>query len=128
MEKGKKGKLALFKAIENKDEALKTIKSAAYGFLFIAILQGAIAFFLAPILFFDAILFLLLALLLMWLKSRVVAILLLLLSTGIVIMTVLTKSGMVEAGGTNIFLALMIFWIAIKSVEATFKLHGKFKQ
>ena len=42
------------------------------------------------------------------------------------IVTVANKLGENLGGGTNIFLAVIVLWAAIRAVEATFKLRGKF--
>ena len=123
-----KKKFSLFKWIDNKEEALKIIKESSYVFIFISILNAVVGYFIAPVLISYAILFSVLALLLLRLKSRIVAVLLFLLSAGSLVMTVLTNLGHTKGGGTNIFLALIVFWISIKALEATFKLHGKFKE
>jgi hypothetical protein len=128
MENAKKKKPILFKVIETKEEALKTIKDASYAFLFVAVLTGAASFILGAALVIDAVLYLVLALLLFWLKSRTIAVLLLVFSCMSLIVTVLNRMGMMNEGGGNIFLAIIIVWISIKAVEATFKLHGKFKE
>lgn len=52
---------------------------------------------------------------------------LLLMSLGAVIMTVLNKIGVSTGGGSNIILAIIILFAAVKATEATFKLHGKYK-
>ncbi|MDB9843862.1 hypothetical protein N8137_01675 [Porticoccaceae bacterium] len=41
-------------------------------------------------------------------------------------MTVLNRLGIQAEGGNNIILAVIIFWAAIRSVEATFKVNGKY--
>ncbi len=128
MEQVKKSKPVLFKFIETKEEALKTIKDASYGFLFLAALTGVASFVLGPALLTDAVLYLVLALLLFWLKSRIVAVLLLVLSCMSLIVTVLNKLGKMDQGGGNVLLAIIVAWVAIKAVEATFKLHKKFKE
>jgi hypothetical protein len=32
-----------------------------------------------------------------------------------------------QQAGKNIFLAVIMLWVGIRAVEATFKLHGKFR-
>ena len=122
----KKKKAGLFSKIENKDDALKTIKDSSIGFFFIAVLQAGLGYFISPSLIIDAILYAILAGILLRWKSRIAAVLLLLLGSAALVMTVLNKVGVTSEGGNNIFLAVIIFWAAIRSVEATFKLHGKF--
>ena len=122
----KKKKTGLFSKITNKDEALKTIKDSSMGFFFVAALQAGLGYFIAPSLIIDGILYAVLAAILLKWKSRVAAVFLLLLGGAALVMTVLNKAGVTAEGGNNIFLAVIIFWVAIRAVEATFKLHGKF--
>ncbi len=125
MEK-KKLKAGMFSRIESREDALKMIKDTAIGFFFIAAIEAVIGCFFVPSLFFDAFLYAILATVLLKWKSRISAILLLLVSMGALAMTLLNMLGVTEVGGVNIVLALLIFWAAIRSVEATFKLQGKF--
>jgi hypothetical protein len=128
MEIEDKKKFSLLKWIDNREEALKTIKESAYVFLFIAILNGVTGFFISSLLIGYAIIFSILAILLLWLKSRIVAVLLLLVSGSSLVMTLLRNFNSTKAGGPSIILAIIVFWISIKALEATFKLHGKFKE
>jgi cobalamin synthase len=122
----KKKNVGLFAKITNKDKALKIIKDSSIGFFFVAALQAMLGFFIAPSLIIDGILYAVLAAILLKWKSRVAAVFLLLLCGAALVMTVLNKAGEAAKGGNNIFLAIIIFWVAIRAVEATFKLHGKF--
>lgn len=119
-------KVGLFSKIESREDALKVTKDSAGGFFVVAAIQGGIGVFLAPSLLVDAALLALLAAILRTWESRVAAVLLLLLSLGMVVTTTLTKLGMAQAGGSNIFLALIVLWAAIRAVQATFLLHGRF--
>jgi len=121
-------KFSLLKWIDNREEALKIIKESSYVFLFIAILNGVTGFFISQLLIGYAILFSILAILLLWLKSRIVAVALLLVSVSSLVMTLLRNFNATKAGGPSIILAIIVFWISIKALEATFKLHGKFKE
>jgi hypothetical protein len=69
----------------------------------------------------DAALYAVLALALMLLKSRAVAITLLLLATLALFSMFLTRLGPVASGGRNISLTL----VAARAVYATFALHGR---
>jgi len=126
--KEKKKKSVFFKTIETIDEANAAIKGVSYGFIFVAIFKGVMGVFLNPDLIIEAVVTLILALLLMFLKSRIVAVLLLIFSLGDFVENLLIKVGIIEADGINIFLASIVVCISIKAVEATFKLHGKFKK
>lgn len=122
----KKPKKGMFAKIENRDDALKTIRDTSIAFLVVAGIQGAIVIFLAPSGLLDAALYVILGLILMKWKSRTAAVLLLLLSGLSAVVTVMNKLGLMSEGGSNILLALIVFWAAVRAVEATFKLHGKF--
>lgn len=89
-------------------------------------IQGGLAFFIAPSMLIDAALYAGLGLILMKWKARRAAVLLLVLSGFAALVTAMNKLGLMSEGGTNIILALIVFWAAIWAVEATFKLHGKF--
>jgi hypothetical protein len=40
----------------------------------------------------------------------------------------MNKIGETVGGGNNIILALIVLWAAVRSVDATFKLHGRYKE
>lgn len=126
MAEEKKTKKGMFAKIENRDDALLTVKETSIAFLVIAGIQGGLGFFIAPGMLIDAVLYAGLGLILMKWKARTAAILLLVISGFGAFVTVMNKLGLMAQGGTNIFLALIVLWAAIRAVEATFKLHGKF--
>jgi len=119
-------KKSLFSRIETREDALKTVRDAAIGFFVLAGLQGLAAFLLAPALLIDATLLLLLGGILMRWRSRTAAILLLLFSMLEGIVTLLNRLGLMSQGGTNVLLAVIMIIAAVRAVEATFKLHGRF--
>ena len=125
VEEKKKGFFAPF---ASRDEALKGVKEFSAAFFVIAGIQGVVGYFLAPTLIYDAVILAVLATALLLWKSRVAAVLLLVMSTIILVTTVMSRLGIADMGGSNIFLALMVFWAGTKSVEATFKLHGRFAE
>ena len=121
MEKERKKQLNLqFWKIENKEEALYIIKQCAYGFLFVGGLNVLLGYFVSLPAIIDGVIYFILALLLLFFKSRIVSILLLIASGLGVATTILNK---IEAadGGSNMFLAMLVFYFAIASVYATFK-------
>ena len=124
----KKKKSSMFAKIESRDDALKVIKDASIGFFFIAVLQAGLGFFIAPSLMIDAVLYAILAGVLLKWKSRIAAVLLLLLAGGALVMTFLNMIGATAVGGSNIILGLVILWAAVRAVEATFKLQGEFAE
>jgi hypothetical protein len=117
-----------FKWIEDEDEALSIIMKSSYGVLIIAFLNGLIGSLTLPAVVPDAIFLLISGVLLLWLKSRIVAVLLLLFGIASLVVTLLNIAGYTQIVGTNIIFTIIIFWLSIKAVEATFKLHGKFRE
>lgn len=124
----KKKKSSMFAKIESRDDALKVIKDTSIGFFFIAVLQAGLGFFIAPSLMIDAVLYAILAGVLLKWKSRIAAVLLLLLAGGALVMTSLNMIGATAMGGSNIILGLVILWAAVRAVEATFRLQGEFAE
>ena len=77
-------------------------------------------------LWLDAILYLIFGAILLKFKSRVSAILLLLLTSGALVMTFINKINpdlKNGTGGTNLFLAVIMIWVSVRAIQATFKLH-----
>ena len=119
-------KMGMFSSIDTREDALKMCKDVALGFFFVAGLQGAMGFFLMPSMLIDAAVLAALAFFLMKSQSRVAAVLLLLVSAGQAAITVLNRLGLTQMGGKNIFLAAIMLIVAVRAVEATFKLQGRF--
>jgi len=122
--------------IKSREEALEIVQLASW-LLFIVAGLLAILSFLASIYpdvglhwqdyVLDLILNAAFGVWLRWGHSRVAALLsfsLALLSLGT---TIAAKAGLTE-GGKNIWLAVGAAWATAKAVEATFKLHGRFKE
>lgn len=117
-----------FWKIGNKEQAEYVIKQSSYGFLVagilnfvtVAVLYFGLGFKIGLASMIDGVIYLVLALLLLKLKSRVVAVILLLISGIGVVATFLNQIG-VTVGGRNVILAVVIFYFAIASVYATFK-------
>jgi len=63
--------------------------------------------------------------LLRW-KSRAAAVVLLAYALAAAGITLAINSGIPLVGGKNLALALLVLWTAIKAVEATFRLQGRF--
>jgi hypothetical protein len=116
----------MFAKIESREGALKTIKDCAMGFFVLAVLQAGIGYFIAPSLIIDAVLYAVLAGIMLKWKSRVAAILLLIIAVFAGYKTLLNLLGLAAEGGNNVILAVIILWAAIRSVEATFKVNGKY--
>jgi hypothetical protein len=117
----------LFSKIDNRDSALNVIKQAAISFYTLAVLFLLAGFFFSSLAIVDAVILGVLGVLLHTLKSRVVAILLLIYSIAVLGVTVLNLivPGSL-GGGTNILLSIIVVWVSIRAVQATFKL-GKLK-
>jgi hypothetical protein len=115
-----------FSKIESRDDALKMVKDASMAFFFIAGLQAALSFLLGYEILFDAVIYAVGGFFLRRSNSRVAAVILLLLAIVSIGVTFANKVGANLGGGSNIFLALIVLWAAIRAVEATFKLHGRF--
>jgi hypothetical protein len=118
----------MFDPIASRADALKTIKDVSIGLLVLAAIQTLLLAFIMRSALVDTMVLAILASLLWWLKSRVVAILLLILSILEAIATVVTLVGIANLGGKNVWLATLYVWAAFKAVEATFKLHGKYAE
>lgn len=122
----KQRQFGTFYRIAGKDDALKIIKETSIAFLVVAAIQGALGLFVSHAVFFDAAAYSILALALFIWKSRLAALLLSIISALSVLTTFLNKLGLASQGGTNIVLALIIFCVSARAVEATFKLHGQY--
>jgi hypothetical protein len=120
-------KSGLFTPITTAADALKMIRDASFAFFFVAALQGALGMAIAPALITDALIIAVLAGILMKWRSRIAAVLLLLVSGGELAVTVLNRLGIMAEGGKNIILGVIMFVVAVRAVEATFKLHGRYR-
>ena len=119
-------KPGLFSRIETREDALKMARDAAWGFLFVAGINAVMGVLLLPSALIDAAGLALLGIILMKWNSRAAAALLLLISLGQATVTVLNQMGVTAWGGKNIYLAIIMVIVAVRAVEATFKLHGQF--
>ena len=122
MEQKPKKKNQWFGKIESREDALKVIKDSSNGFYVIAAIQAGIGVFLAPSMILDGVIYAVLGFLLRKFNSRVVAVLLLLFSALSVFATASNQFGRGGTGGSNIVLAVIILWAAVRAVQATFKL------
>ena len=118
-----KKKNAWYGKIETKEEALKVIKDASNGFYFLAALQVVLGYFIMGTeAIIDGVLFAVCAFLLRKFNSRVVAVILLLLSIGGLVVTAINKFGG-GTGGQNLILAVIMIWTSIRAIQATFGLR-----
>jgi len=116
-----KRNIGLSGKIETEEDALVVIQSASEGFLFIALLMSLASFILGPDYLIDGAAYAVLGLLLWRFKSRIIAVLLVLLSLLEVLVTIGNMPG--ASGGTNIFLPLIVLWVSIRAFKAASKLH-----
>ncbi len=112
-----------FGEIETREEALKVIKDASNGFYFFAGLQIVLGYFImGASAIVDGVIFAVLAFLLRKFNSMVIAIFLLLLSVAGIVITGINRFGG-GTGGRNIILAVIMVWVSVRAIQATFKLH-----
>ncbi len=125
---GKRGtkKKNLFSRIESRDDALKVTSDASSGFLVMAGIQAVGSIFVGPSILIDAVIWAVLAGMLRAWKSRVVAILLLLMSLGVIVVTILNRMGVTHEGGGNLLLVGLMLLLSVRAVQATFLLRGRF--
>jgi hypothetical protein len=116
----------LFSSIKTRDDALQMINDAAIGFFLVAGVQAGVLLFTQQTVSMMALIYALLAVVLLKWKSRVVAILLLVVAATSLIMIILNLLGVLTEGDTNLVLTLLLLWVAIRAVEATHKLHSGF--
>lgn len=119
-------KMGLFSKIESREDALKVVKDTSLGFFVVAGLQAALSFLVGFSVLFDAVIYVAGGFFLRRFNSRAAAVVLLLLAIAGAGVTFANKAGANLGGGSNIFLALIVLWAAIRAVEATFKLRGRF--
>ena len=115
-----------FSKIESRADALKTVKDASTGFFVVAALQAALSFLVGFSVLIDAAIYVVGGFFLRRFNSRAAAVVLLSLALLGLGVTVANKFGENLGGGNNIFLAAIVLWAAIRAVEATFKLRGRF--
>jgi len=124
----KKKKIGMFSKMESREDALKMIKDYSKAFFFVAVLMAGLGYFIEPGLFFDAVLYAVLAGAMLKWNSRIAAVLLLIMIGGSLYSTILNLMGQESEGGTNIVLTIFLLVAAIRSVEATFKVNGKYAE
>jgi len=112
--------------IGSREIAHRMARECAIAMLFWAVVQAAFSFkYGNTLLIHAAVLGLGGAGLLLW-KSRIAAIALLVYALTGAGITLAIHSGAQIEGGKNLSLALLVLWTAIKAVEATFRLRGRF--
>ncbi|APG04001.1 hypothetical protein BJI69_08900 [Luteibacter rhizovicinus DSM 16549] len=124
--KRKGGKSAVMAKIESRADALAIVRETSILFLCLAGLQAFLAMFIGRALIVDAVIYVVLAGLLWRFNSRAAASILVLFAALVAAVTVAHLMGVKMPGGTNVFLAGIALWSAIRAVEATYKLRGQF--
>lgn len=115
-----------FKKIETRDDALSMIKDTSTGFFVVAGIFTAISFVLGFSLLIDAVLYAVGGFFLRRYNSRAAAVMLLIVASVGAAVTFANLAGADLGGGNNIVVAVIIFWAAIRAVEATYKLRSRF--
>ena len=116
-------KQGFFSKIETEEDARKTIKETAIAFYVLGGLQIILSTFIGVSAIIDGALYVIFAFWLQKSNSRIVAVILLVLSGIGLIVTAINRFGGGQ-GGRNIFLALVVMWASIRAVQATFKLQS----
>jgi hypothetical protein len=101
-------------------------RESAIAMLFWAVVQAAFSFKYGSSLLIHALILAAGGLWLLRWKSRAAAAVLLLYALSNTCITLAINSGLPLEGGRNLALALMIAWTALKAVEATFRLQGRY--
>ena len=124
---GRKPQWGWFTKIKKREDALKTINDISMAFFVIAALQAVFGVLLfGAEIFIDVALYVGLAAWLRYGKSRIAAVGLLAVASISMAVTIAAQLNLIT-GGRNVILAAITLYAAAKAVEATFKLHGRFK-
>jgi len=118
-------KLGIFAKIREEEDAVKVVGAASLAFFIAGGLFMILSYWYGPELLVDGVAYVVLGFLLRTFRSRVVAILLLLLAIVTVLLALRIFSGHGFSGGLNIILAAFVVWAGARAVEATFKLRAK---
>jgi hypothetical protein len=114
---------SLWGRMQTPDDARKVVKESAYAFYFVAGIQGLVGIFFAPSLLVDGVIFAVLAFLLHKRSSRAAAVMLCVLSVIAICSTLLNIFGDTGIGGNNIVLAIIMVWISVRAIQATYLLR-----
>ena len=118
-------KLGLFAKIRQQEDALKVVGAASLAFFIAGGLFMMLSYWYGPELWVNGIAYVVLGFLLRQFKSRIIAVLLLLLAIVTVLLTLGIFTGHGFSGGLNIILAAAVVWVGLRAVEATFKLRAR---
>jgi hypothetical protein len=106
--------------VDSIDDSRKMIRESTIGFYAIAGIQAVVSLLLGMSMLLDAVLFAGLAFWLQRRQSRVAATLLLGLAALSIATTAMNQFGGGQ-GGRNIILSVIVFWVAVRAVVATYK-------
>lgn len=124
MAENKKGMFG-FAPIVTRQDAEKAIKESSYSFLGLAVFQSILGYFIVGFYaFVDGFLFAFLALWLLKRKSKNAAVILLIISVINVFSTFFNRINNAP-GGRNIFLTIIMLFVAYRAVKATFRFTKK---
>ncbi|WP_243396426.1 hypothetical protein [Leptospira hartskeerlii] len=115
-----------FSKIESPEEAEFFLNSSSYILVLIGFLQSILFTFLLGSFrnfYMDVLLLFIFGVVIRFSRSRVSVILLCIYSIIILLGTTLTWFGIAAGGGNNIFLALMLLLLSIRTVQVSFKFH-----
>lgn len=118
-------KLGFFAKIREQEDAVKIVHAASLAFIIAGLFFAILSYRYGPELWVDGIAYIVLAFLLRQFKSRIVAVLLLLLAvvTGLMLLGIFSAHG--SFPGMDVILAAVLFFIGLRAVEATHKLRAK---
>ena len=122
MKKNKKSDLSEYKfwdkKIENTNQAEKIVKDTAWMFIVVGIIMEIIFFFIFSAIIFDGIIYVILGLLFMKFRNKIMAGILIVAAISSAVVTILNQIGVLDSGGTNVFLALIVAGSTIRSWQA----------
>lgn len=122
-----KNPVILFSKINDRYIALKIIKETSLVFIIIGIYQCIVFYFVGiNVVLVDAAIYIIFGFVLREWKSRIAAVILLIQASISAVITILHFLGYTSKGEVSIIIVIAILFIAVRAVEATFKLHGRF--
>jgi len=107
--------------IDTKEAALLVIRECSYGFYFVAAFAAVASIFLGASFLIDGIIFAACAFLLSKFKHVLLAFILFFLSGAGLVTTIINSFH--GKSGSNIFLAIVLVWISVRAIQATFWLR-----
>ena len=119
--------VSILSKITDRDSALKVIKETSLVFIIVGIYQLVVYFFLGDVvILIDAALYIFFGFALRVWKSRTAAIILLIQAVVAAVMVIMHHLGYTNEGGASTILVVAVLFTAVRAVETTFKLHGKY--